>query len=179
MTPSIELRIQTMMKAMTEVILPAIESGNDLAREQGQLMIAHLGLLARHWDKALAYDTLCLGELIRLAKRLCDEASGGPRTTAAAAALRELLHSHAPDGAVPATQARINEVRVALAAGIDHLVRATEVDSSAAFHAGSAKAILDHAALQAWRDRVWFADAGMDPERAGLPSIEAMLTGAG
>ena len=78
MTPSIELRIQTMIKAMSEVILPAIEPGNDLAREQGQLMIAQLGLIARQWDKAQSYDTLCLRELVGLARTLAAGAAGGP-----------------------------------------------------------------------------------------------------
>jgi hypothetical protein len=178
MTPSIEIRLQTMVKAMAEIILPAIGPGNDLAREQGQLMIAQLGLIAKQWDKALAYDSICLRELIGLAHKLCADAAGGPQTTAAAGALSELLQRHAPGDALPSTLAKINEVRAALAAGIDKLVRATEVDSSEAFHDASAKAILDHGALQSWRDRAWFADAGMDPERAELPSIDEMLSQA-
>ena len=178
MTPSIEIRLQTMVKAMAEIILPAIGPGNDLAREQGQLMIAQLGLIAKQWDKALAYDSICLRELIGLAHTLCKEATGGPQTTAAASALSELLQRHAPGDVLPTTQAKINEVRTTLAAGIDKLVRATEIDSSAAFHEASAKAILDHGALQSWRDRVWFAAAGMDPERASLPSVDVMLAQA-
>ena len=175
MTPSIELRLQTMVKAMAEIILPAIGPGNDLAREQGQLMIAQLGLIAKQWDKALAYDTICLREMIGLARTLCDEAAGGPQTTAAASALSALLQRHAPGDELPTTHERIDEVRAALAEAIDKLVRATEVDSSAAFHDASAKAILDHGELQSWRDRVWFAEAGMDPERAQLPGIDVML----
>ena len=178
MTPSIEIRIQTMIKAMAEIILPAIGPGNDLAREQGQLMIAQLGLIAKQWDKALAYDSICLREMIGLARKLCEAAAGGPQTTAAASALSELLQRHAPGNELPTTQAKINEIRAALAAGVDKLVRATEVDSSAAFHDASAKAILDYGALQSWRDRAWFADAGMDPERADLPGIDEMLAQA-
>ena len=179
MTPSIELRIQTMIKAMAEIILPAIGPGNDLDREQGQLMIAQLGLIARQWDKALAYDSLCLREMVCLARTLCEQAAGGSQTTAAAAALSATLQSQAPGGELPTTLATIKEVRAALAAGGDQLVQATEVDSSEAFHAASAKIILDYATLQVWRDRVWFAEAGMDPERAELPTIEQMLAQAG
>jgi hypothetical protein len=178
MTPSIELRIQTMIKAMAEIILPAIGPGNDLAREQGQLMIAQLGLIAKQWDKALAYDSICLRELIGLARRLCNEAAGGPQTTAAAGALSALLQRHASGDELPTTHAGIDEVRAAIADGIDKLVRATEVDSTPAFHDASGKAILDHGALQSWRDRVWFAEAGMDPERASLPGIDEMLAQA-
>jgi hypothetical protein len=38
---------------------------------------------------------------------------------------------------------------------------------------------LEHGALQAWRERVWFAGTGLDPDARALPSIDAMLRGAG
>ena len=59
------------------------------------------------------------------------------------------------------------------------LILRFDLASKISFASPSAKAILDYAAVQAWRDRVWFAAAGMDPERADLPSVEAMLAEAG
>jgi hypothetical protein len=77
MMPSIELRLQTMAKAMAEVILPAIAPENALAREQAQLMIAQLGMVANHWRRAAEYDALGLREIAALAERLCAVATGG------------------------------------------------------------------------------------------------------
>ena len=70
MMPSIELRLKTMAKAVQEVILPAIAPGNDLAREQAQLLIAHLALISQHWRHAHAYDALAFEAIKELAARL-------------------------------------------------------------------------------------------------------------
>ena len=149
MMPSIELRLQTMAKAMTDVILPALGPENALAREQAQLMIAQLGMIAKHWRRAAEYDALELRTISALAERLQTVAAGGAETRAAAAALAGLLR------------------------------RASAVDGDEAFKQASSEAILQYSVLQAWRDRVWFAGCGMDPERARLPEIDDMLAKVG
>ena len=45
MNPSIELRIKTMVRALTEIIIPAIDRDNSLAQEQAGLLIGHLHVL--------------------------------------------------------------------------------------------------------------------------------------
>ena len=54
MRPSFDLRLQTMMKAMTEVVLPAVDPDNSAAVEQANLVIGSLNLLTEqveyaHW----------------------------------------------------------------------------------------------------------------------------------
>lgn len=173
MIPSIDLRLKTMVKAMAEVILPAIEPGNGLAREQAQLMIAQLAMIGKHWQKAAILDALELREIAGLAQRLAAVAEGGARTTAAAGELAGLLRQREST-----PFASVTEERAAIAAAIDRLVHASGIDGSDAFKKSSSDLILDYAAQQAYRDRVWFADCGMDPERASLPSIDAMLAAA-
>ncbi len=175
MRPSIELRLTSMLKAMREVIAPAIEAGNDLAQEQAQLMIAQLTLIARQWDQAARYEAICHQVLIALAHTLSMEARGGEHTLRAAAALAEAIKQHGLDASPSPTKKTLDEARAAISAAIDALVRASSIDSTPEFHAASANAILEHAELQTWRDRAWFADTGMDPERATLPAIEEML----
>ena len=87
MMPSIELRLKTMAKAVQEVILPAIAAGNDLAREQAQLLIAHLALISQHWRHAHTYDALTLDAIKELAERLVVAAQGGEQTANASAAV--------------------------------------------------------------------------------------------
>ena len=48
MNPSIELRLRTMIRAVTEVILPAVNPHDSLAQEQAQLLIGHLHALLQH-----------------------------------------------------------------------------------------------------------------------------------
>jgi hypothetical protein len=170
MMPSIELRLQTMAKAMTEVILPAIAPEDALAREQAQLMIAQLGMVATHWRRAAEYDALALREIAALAERLCAVATGGAETRAAAQALEALLREGkgSPAGTV-------DERRATIASAIDALIGASGIDGDEAFEQASSEAILEYSALEAWRGRVWFAGCGMDPERARLPEIDEML----
>lgn len=169
MMPSIELRLKTMIKAVQEVILPAIAPGNDLAREQAQLLIAHLSLISQHWRHAHTYDALALDAIRELAERLVAAAEGGEQTTSASAALARCLKLCMDADTAAAVQ------RATIAAAIDELVSASGEDGNQRFHETLFKAILDHGALQAWRDRVWFAGSGMDPESATLVSIEQML----
>lgn len=169
MMPSIELRLKTMAKAVQEVILPAIAPGNDLAREQAQLLIAHLALISQHWRHAHTFDALALDAIKELAKGLVAVAEGGVRTASAAAALSQCLTTCLDRNTDAAAQ------RAAIAAAIDKLVSASSEDGDQRFRDVMFKAIVDHGAVQAWRDRVWFAGSGMDPESAGLVSIEQML----
>ncbi len=169
--PSIELRLQTMAKAVADVILPAIARENALAREQAQLLMAQLGMIARHWRKAAEYDALGLREISALAERLCVAAIGGADTRAAADALAALLRERKGRAG-----SAVDEERAAIARAIDALIRASVVDGDETFKQASSEAILEYSALEAWRGRVWFAGCGMDPERARLPEIDDMLT---
>jgi hypothetical protein len=173
MMPSIELRLQTMAKAMTDVILPALAAENALAREQAQLLIAQLGMIAKHWRRAAEHEALELREVTALAERLSAVAAGGAETRAAADALAALLRRR--EERPPAA---VDEDRATVASAIDVLIRASGIDGDEAFRRSSSEAILDHSALQARRDRIWFAGCGMDPERAGLPEIDEMLAEA-
>ena len=73
----------------------------------------------------------------------------------------------------------VDEERAAIANAIDTLIRASGIDGDEEFRRASSDAILDYSALQAWRDRVWFAGCGMDPELARLPEIDNMLAKVG
>ena len=54
MLPDIDLRLTNTIKALSDVVLPALPTGEALAREQAQLAIAHLGLVQQQWKAALA-----------------------------------------------------------------------------------------------------------------------------
>ena len=175
MLPSIDTRIQNLIKAMQQVILPAMDPANKLAQEQAQLLMGHLHLISLHWDKAWLFETVSLAALKVLAATLC-EARGGTRTTAAAAALRQALDVAA--AVRPLTATHSADVRNTLGAAIDTLIEALEVDADDASREVAAGAIVAHGERQMHRERVWFAAAGLDPQRAELESIEQMLAAA-
>ena len=159
MLPSIELRIQNLVKALSQVVLPAIDPENGLAREQAELVIAHLRLIAQQWEKAPAFEAGSGSALQALGQRLADLAEGGILTSRAAAELRSAL----------------GQGFAAVGNAIDRLIVAVGEDGGAAFRAQLDDLVLAYGAHQAWRERVWFAGSGLDPERAELPSIDEML----
>jgi len=173
MMPSIELRLQTMVKAMADVILPAIAPENALAREQAQLMTAQLRMIAKQWPRAAEYDALELRDIAALAERLCARVTGGAETRGAAEALAALLRRREAE-----PTSAVREGRAAIANAIDALIRASVVDGDEAFRRMSSDAILEYSGLQAWRGRAWFAGCGMDPERALFPEIDDVLAQA-
>jgi hypothetical protein len=172
--PSIELRIQTLVKALSQVVLPAIDPGNALAREQAQLVIAHLQLIAQQWTKALPYEAQSFAASRALAERLADNAAGGERTRAAAMALRAALAARVDAHDLGSLVGG----NLALSSALDVMIEAASVDGAPDFRAVLDRAVLDDSAERAVRERVWFAGTGLDPERSRLPSLDDLLRGA-
>ena len=178
MLPSIELRIQNLIKALSQVVLPAVDPGNGLAREQAQLVIAHLQVIAKQWDKAQTFEAQSLAALRALAERLALAAAGGGETSRAGAGLRRALAQRSESN----ERAALAREHEALGTAIEELIAAAFAaafaDGSADFRAQLDEAVLEHGQYQAWRERVWFAGNALDPDRAELPSIDEMLRGS-
>ena len=167
MMPSIELRLATMRRSLHEVILPAIAADNALAREQAQLLVAHLDLLAVQLAEAATVDAMLARGTETLASALVANAAGGVHTQATAQALRAQLD----DGQPCTSTAR----RAALAAAIDALLGALALDGETACRHAAHDLIVEHALRDGMVERVCFASNGLDPERAELPSLANLL----
>ena len=74
-----------MLRAMEDVVGPAIDRANSLALEQSALVIGHLRMLAIQWSKADGYARACGADLERLIDTLAP--NDGPMTQAAATSL--------------------------------------------------------------------------------------------
>jgi hypothetical protein len=145
MNPSIDLRIRSMQRALTEVLIPALDVRDALAQEQARLMLGHLHALAlqhRHASRIEARES----ELLRtLARELSASADGGPSTRAAALTLVESLGARDDD---------------TVAAAIDRLILASGDDGSAAFRAEASRLTLAQAKASATRQQNYFAAMG-------------------
>lgn len=167
MTPSIEIRLASMIRSMSDVIIPSIDPGNSLAREQASLMIGQLNLLGLHWRKVFPYAEVCLADLRKCAQGLT--ADGGEATQAAAAGLTAALDADAPD-----PERKYQDCARALEA----VVRASAEDGTPAFQAQVERAVLAFGRRQATRDRAWFAMSGFDIDSDSLPSIDQIIADA-
>ena len=165
MTPSIDIRLTSMVRAMTNVIGPAIEPGNSLAREQAQLMIGQLKMIAAQWRRVFPYANLCLDDLRQMVNQL--EPAGGPQTMAAAAALTEVLATgNAADPEKHYQQA---------SRGLEVLVRSVALDGAERFVPVFEQTALQFGLRQSRRDLAWFAMNGFDVDADSRPSIDDVL----
>lgn len=160
MNPSIELRLRTMIRAITEVIMPAVDPQDSLAREQTQLLLGHLHALLQQHAHEARMDTLEQRELSDLAQTLTAASAGGPETMRVSATLRALP---------PDTPTNV------LAHAVEALLIASGEDGSEPFQRESAALVLDHARAAALRGRAWFKPMGFDPTPERLPAIDALL----
>lgn len=159
MTPDIDLRIASMVRAMEDVVRPAIDPLNSLAAEQAALIVGHLRLLAIQWNKAESYARTCLADLEATLEGLAP--SGGPATRAAAA---ELAEARVAGGGAEAHYKAVMRAT-------DSLVRAAARDGEPAFREALHRGVLAFSTRQSLRDRSWFAASGFDLNPAELHSI--------
>jgi hypothetical protein len=164
MNPDFDLRLKSMRRALTTIIMPAIEPGNQLAQEQAAILVGQLDMLAMQWNRAEPYARLCHDELLRLVTGL--RVAGGSETKAAWATLQAVASDHSAPAA-----AAFNS----LSAAMEDLVRAADRDGDAAFRRQLHRDVLLYGHAQAARDRSWFVQCGFDVNAAELKGIDEIL----
>lgn len=171
-----ELQLKAAIKALTDVVLPAVDPNNKLAQEQGHLAVGMLSIALERLPLLYRYDRDELKRQLALAARLQALTAGTPGAEAERAALAdgaaqgsELLdRAGAEPGALEASngdlRARIGALVTALYAGNDP---ATLKDVSAVLLASGREQLL--------RERAWLIGQGWEPDPAAVPSIESLL----
>jgi hypothetical protein len=144
MIPSFDDRLGSVIRALTEVILPHLPPEASLAQEQAQLAIGHLQIMRAQLDAAPGFerDAAVLGTAL-----VADH--GG-----AAGALKAALD--AADG----TDVRCQ--RQAIHNAVDALVGAVAASGDAGATARLSATILEHEKVRALKDRQWFLPFGFD-----------------
>ena len=169
MTPSIDLRLASMIRSVQEVILPALSGHSGLAQEQAHLLLGQLMVLRSQVDGALAFERTEAGGLRDLASELAKLAEGGAQTRAAATALAALL-----DGAVGEHPADIRQFLQSCTLAIEAVTAASGEDGSETFLAASAEAVLRHGRQAALRNRRWFAAMNFEAPEVKLPVLDPL-----
>lgn len=169
MLPNIDLRIATMIKALEQVILPALPRDQRLARDQATLVASHLRMLGGQWEATLRYERLSLDDLAGLARALLPEAPA-----ALAAPLDAALTAAAACDRGSATA--LEQANVALGHAVDAVILGG--DDHVPLSQAATKAVLDYGLRHARRERTWFKANKLDPDQAELPEIAAMIAEA-
>lgn len=167
MLPSVDLRIANVIKALEQVILPALMPRERLARDQINLCIGHLRMIGEQWRWAAAFENGSFHAMIALAKAM--QASVDPFYADELAAA--IMSADAIEGGDLAT---VEHGIVALGGLIDRIILGEDGQFPLAPELWDA--VLTYGERQATRERTWFAATGLDPDRHELPGIAEMMT---
>jgi hypothetical protein len=154
MTPSIDDRLASIVRALTEVILPHLPPEASLAQEQVHLAIGHIQIIRAQIDAAPAFEREELDDAIAIARDIAGKVTGGSETAAALAGLAKAVD--AADGS------DVRGQRQAIHDAIDVLVKAASSEGAAGLGSPLAQTILAHERVRTRKDREWFAPFGFD-----------------
>lgn len=140
MIPSTELRLQTMIRALTESIIPAIAPGESLAQEQAGLLLGHINALLQQQGKEHLIDRDGMAAIRDLANFLLTVAEGGNKLERAKLGLNQALEG---------------EDIEAISMATERLISAP--DASAAFKRSAWKPTLEYSKKAAASGQKWFA----------------------
>lgn len=152
MIPNTDDRLASVIRALTEVILPHLPPEASLAQEQVQLAVGHLQILRAQLDALPGYEReeLADGRALGEALAVC---RGGPKTTAAMMAVAAATNAMGEDG---------RSLLKAINQAIETLVRSVAVDGDAETRPALSRLILQHEHARARKDREWYAPFGFD-----------------
>jgi hypothetical protein len=166
MNPSTDERIASVIRALSEVILPHLPPEASLAQEQTHLAIGQLQILRMQLDAIPAFEREELEDAKAIGAALANVLVGGKATDTALAELRTALTG--ADGTD--VRGQTNAINLA----IDLLVRAVSSDGGDEAKAKLSEIILKYENVRAQKDRLWFMSFGFDnPETVGPITLES------
>ncbi|MES2681999.1 MAG: hypothetical protein V4650_00630 [Pseudomonadota bacterium] len=169
-----DVQIQSMLKALNDVVLPALDPANKLAQEQARLVMGMLALMSQQLPLQFRFDCDELTRLIGFCREL--EAAAGVEATTlsgrAAAASAVLARAKADPAEV---QQAVKQLRAVTS---EVVARAFSV-SDTALQDRVQRLVLALAAEQNPRDRAWFAAQNWEPDPRALQPIETLLRPVG
>jgi hypothetical protein len=159
MNPSVDDRLASIIRSLSDIILPALPREEGLAQEQMHLVIGHLKIIQTQLDAVPAFEAEELSDARAFGLALLEGGAGGPVTAAALIVLREAL-DQPTGGELP------REARLRIVTAIDELIRQTAVDATEAYRARAVEILLRLQRERTLKDRKWFALMGFDSDVA-------------
>lgn len=170
------LQLHTAIKALTDVVLPAVDPANKLAQEQVQLVIGTLNILVQRYPLIYRYQRDELSRFLALADSLKSQTAELPGAEPALHALARsveagadvLDRARAEPSELESANLDLREKIGALIAGIY-----SETATSKLNHVSSI--VLAHAKEQLLRERSWLIGQGWEADPKSVPAIETLI----
>jgi hypothetical protein len=175
-----EIQIQSILKAMTDVVMPAVDPKNPLAQEQARLCMGMLSVMASQLPRQYRFDCDELGRLLALSARMQEL----PAAMKLAPKALATLNQGSKIGRDVQTRARaepselLDAVRGLRAATAHFVQEAFETDTSGLETVDIQQLVLDSSKEQLLRDRAWVLGQGWEAESQALPTIDVLLADA-
>jgi hypothetical protein len=168
-----------MVKAMTDVVLPALDPNNRLAQEQARLVVGTLSLMAKQLPLQYRFDCDALARLIHFAHELQEHVRGASNAQAAVEQLGACAGaaSHVLERAQADPEELVRAIH-SLRSAVGAVVNEVSEGASASQFAGVQQSVLAHAKDQLLRDRSWLLVQGWEPDPASVPPIDTLLGSA-
>ncbi|CAG4884775.1 conserved protein of unknown function [Georgfuchsia toluolica] len=170
------LQIKTVIKAMTDVVLPAVAADNKLAQEQVRLVIGMLHLVAQRLPLMYRYDRDELLRFLALAETLKSQAKGLPGADEAMYALSTSVE--VGEDVLERARAEPSELEAAnfdLREKIGALIMAIYATNDMAKLTHISSSVTTHAKGQLLRERSWLITQGWEPDPKAIPAIETLI----
>lgn len=170
-----EIQLKVVLKALTDVILPAIDPANKLANEQTRLAIGTLQMVAKRLPIAYRYDRDELERYVALSKEVMAEI--GPLLESADLAALQGLTSQAADvlDRARAEPVELEETALKLRNCVSTLMEAPAIAANKTAKARMGRLILNASKTELERERALVVDMGFDTDAASLTPIEQQL----
>ena len=153
MIPTIDERLASVVRALSEVIVPHLPEDASLAREQAQLAIGHIQIIRSQLDAAPAYEREERDDAAALGAALL---AAFPPARHDCPALATLDHE------IRFTKSDAREDRKAINAAITGVIEALGASDCRETSAALSRTVLDFEAKRTEKDRRWFAPFGFD-----------------
>ncbi len=154
MTPTTDERIASIIRALTEVVLPHLPPEASLAQEQVHLSIGHLQILKAQFDAIPAFEQEELDDAKAIGSALAAAVTGGEETSTAINGLNAAVAA-VDDADVRTHAGAINRA-------VDDLVRAVSRDGASDAKVKLTEIILKYEKVRVMKDRHWFLPFGFD-----------------
>lgn len=171
-----QIQIKSVIKALTDVVLPAVDPENKLAQEQARLAIGLLTLLNQQLPVQYAFDCDELKRLLACAEQLRGAVQGGAETAAALAELSRVTEActQALAGSGTSPDALLQAVR-ALRAATGAVISQTWRDGDVACRPQVRKLVLAMSKEQLIRDRSMLLMQGWEPDPKAIPDLQTLI----
>jgi hypothetical protein len=171
-----QLQIQTIIKAMTEDVIPALDQTNQLAMQSAQLTLGTLALIAQHLPLEYRYDCDELGRLIDAARQLMSHV--GSDTSEATPAAN--LEAAATLGSNVLGRARAEPLEIVdairqLRSASSQAVKSIYADGNQSAQSSAEAIVLSMSKEQLLRDRSWLLIQGWEPNPKSVHPITDLL----